>query len=170
MSPHPCTEHRGHSMAFDMWRDYLGLNASIQAILQSRPVPGGASCQEDAPDPCQERAKTAAHERQRERRCQLPPEPPAPKICDPDTLRRDSDFTQCSFCKHNGEAPSFYTAHSLKDYSGKVVCPILSVYRCPQCGASGDRAHTRRFCPLTKESYTSVYHTAARNSDGKKSK
>ncbi|KAL8164521.1 UNVERIFIED_CONTAM: hypothetical protein K2H54_052918 [Gekko kuhli] len=76
----------------------------------------------------------------------------------------------CSFCKHNGESRSIYASHSLKDREGRVQCPILRQYTCPQCGASGDRAHTRRFCPLTGQGYTSVYHSSQRNSAGRMKK
>nr|KAF6481189.1 nanos C2HC-type zinc finger 3 [Molossus molossus] len=37
-----------------------------------------------------------------------------------------------------------------------------------ECGATRDRAHTRRFCPLTGQGYTSVYSYTTRNSAGKK--
>lgn len=33
--------------------------------------------------------------------------------------------TECAFCKNNGEKPSFYRKHILKDVDGRVKCPIL---------------------------------------------
>uniref|UniRef100_A0A8D2NN26 Nanos-type domain-containing protein n=1 Tax=Zosterops lateralis melanops TaxID=1220523 RepID=A0A8D2NN26_ZOSLA len=63
----------------------------------------------------------------------------------------------CSFCQHNGEAPDMYRSHSLRDAQGQLQCPVLRSYVCPQCGATQDQAHTRRFCPLTHHGYTSVY-------------
>ncbi|NXK15451.1 NANO3 protein, partial [Herpetotheres cachinnans] len=74
----------------------------------------------------------------------------------------------CAFCKHNGEAKHIYSAHSLRDARGRVLCPILRSYVCPQCGATQDRAHTKRFCPLTHGAYGSVYSHSGRNSTGKR--
>ncbi|XP_073076108.1 nanos homolog 3 isoform X2 [Manis javanica] len=74
----------------------------------------------------------------------------------------------CTFCKHNGESRAIYQSHMLKDEAGLVLCPILRDYVCPQCGATREHAHTRRFCPLTDQSYTSVYSYTNRNSAGKR--
>ena len=59
----------------------------------------------------------------------------------------------CVFCKNNGEAEMVYNSHQLKDDSGRVVCPILYYYKCPKCGAFGEKAHTLRYCPKAAESY-----------------
>ena len=53
----------------------------------------------------------------------------------------------CVFCKNNGELPSVYNSHVLKDADGKVTCPILRKYICPLCGTHGDTAHTISYCP-----------------------
>ncbi|NXV90156.1 NANO3 protein, partial [Calonectris borealis] len=84
------------------------------------------------------------------------------------TASASSGKSVCAFCKHNGEAKHVYSGHSLRDAAGRVQCPVLRSYVCPQCGATQDRAHTKRFCPLTRRGYTSVYCRSARNSAGKR--
>eukprot|EP00800_Vazella_pourtalesii_P003865 TRINITY_DN1406_c0_g4_i1.p1 TRINITY_DN1406_c0_g4~~TRINITY_DN1406_c0_g4_i1.p1 ORF type:complete len:116 (-),score=15.00 TRINITY_DN1406_c0_g4_i1:225-539(-) len=56
----------------------------------------------------------------------------------------------CVFCRNNGEPESVYKTHILKDAQGKVSCPVLRAYTCPTCGASGDIAHTLKYCPATQ--------------------
>ncbi|XP_056425087.1 nanos homolog 3 [Hyla sarda] len=148
-------------MAFNMWKDYLDLNAILKEAVTPSQVAAHASSQEEAPDPGT--VPPAQQGSMRRARKQRSPGGEVPQNCQP-------DFIPCTFCKHNGEAPSLYNAHSLKNNTGRVVCPILRSYTCPQCGATGDKAHTRRFCPLTKDTYTSVYHTTTKNHDGKKTK
>ena len=54
----------------------------------------------------------------------------------------------CTFCRTNGEAEVIFTSHSLKDADGKITCPILMQYSCPVCGASGEKTHTKKYCPM----------------------
>lgn len=49
----------------------------------------------------------------------------------------------CKFCKNNNWACD----HPFSDALGKVVCPVLSSYKCPICGATGGDAHTLKYCP-----------------------
>ncbi|KAF5275207.1 hypothetical protein FQR65_LT04240 [Abscondita terminalis] len=53
----------------------------------------------------------------------------------------------CKFCKKNQEPFSVYTNHVLRDSSGTIVCPFLQNYVCRLCGATGQNAHTPKYCP-----------------------
>ncbi|XP_044124864.1 nanos homolog 1-like [Bufo gargarizans] len=57
----------------------------------------------------------------------------------------------CHFCKHNGESRHVYCGHNLKDEQGKIICPILRMYTCSLCGATGESSHTRKYCPINKK-------------------
>ena len=56
----------------------------------------------------------------------------------------------CGFCKKNGEPVSIYTSHRLHGEQGRVSCPYLRELVCELCGATGDFAHTRTYCPSLK--------------------
>ncbi|NXC92287.1 NANO3 protein, partial [Cercotrichas coryphoeus] len=140
---------------FDMWQDYLGLAATVATLLRepaglgdpsgllspspgSGPAPGAGSAPGSGPAPGAGSA---------------PGSGPAPGA----GSAPRAGLAPCSFCQRNGEAPSMYESHSLRDAHGCLQCPVLRRYVCPQCGATQDRAHTRRFCPRTHRGYTSVY-------------
>ncbi|XP_036701361.1 nanos homolog 3 isoform X1 [Balaenoptera musculus] len=127
---------------FNPWTDYLGL-ARLVGALRGEEEPETRLDPQTEPVPGLE-GQTPS-----------PESSPAPERL-------------CTFCKHNGESRAIYQSHVLKDEAGRVLCPILRDYVCPQCGATREHAHTRRFCPLTGQGYTSVYSYTTRNSAGRK--
>lgn len=58
---------------------------------------------------------------------------------------------ECKFCKNNGEPPESYRSHVLRDNFGRLICNVLRSHKCEECGADGDNAHTKNYCPLVKE-------------------
>ncbi|XP_062827563.1 nanos homolog 3 [Anolis carolinensis] len=128
------------TLAFDRWRDYFQLAEVVEELRRKPP-----SEQKQEQGEMQPSSSSSSSS----------PSSSSSAVC-------------CSFCKQNGESQRIYSSHRLKDEAGDVQCPILRQYTCPQCGATGEKAHTRRFCPQTQKGYVSVYTSCIRNSAGKK--
>ncbi|OBS64865.1 hypothetical protein A6R68_06614 [Neotoma lepida] len=145
-SAHSYQPHRGvmDLPPFDMWRDYFNLSQVILTIIQGR--------SKRLEDEVAEVPTLRTQEKSQQE----------PGVS-------GSLATLCNFCKHNGESRNVYASHQLKTPEGVVVCPILRHYVCPLCGATGDQAHTLKYCPLNS-SQQSLYRRGGRNSAGRKVK
>ncbi|XP_029385406.1 nanos homolog 2-like [Echeneis naucrates] len=124
------------SGCFNMWHDYLDLGRMLEKLCHRREVE-----HKDTRYPETEQASP-----RREDHRQSAESSSASSLSDSSS---SSDF--CRFCKQNGETPRVYRSHKLKTNDGRVACPILRTYTCPMCEATGDRAHTRRYCPQMRD-------------------
>ena len=61
------------------------------------------------------------------------------------------EVSYCQFCLSNGESEVQFMSHTMKNAGGLVTCPVLRRYKCTICQATGDNAHTQRYCPLNKD-------------------
>lgn len=136
--------------AFDMWHDYMNLDSLLKKLHDRRP--------EDHEGPKRSAAAEVAagvpssHTRiyRREVYNNSTDTSSVSSLSDASSSGTASDADFCRFCKQNGESPRVYRSHTLKSADLRVVCPILWNYTCPICGATGDDAHTRRYCPVVQ--------------------
>ncbi|XP_020501329.2 nanos homolog 1-like [Labrus bergylta] len=123
---------------FDMWHDYMNLGRLLERLCanQEEGPRGTEGPQTNRVAPC------------RLEECTSPTGTGSvSSLSDTSCGGGTSSTDYCRFCKQNGETVRVYRSHRLKAEDGKVSCPILRSYTCPVCEATGDHAHTRRYCP-----------------------
>ncbi|CAK1594874.1 unnamed protein product [Parnassius mnemosyne] len=79
----------------------------------------------------------------------------SPSLSVPNSLKDEIRSSKiCAFCRKNGERPDIYMGHSVREKIGGayiVTCPILKEYVCSVCGATGENAHTKTYCPVLRD-------------------
>lgn len=139
---------------FDMWHDYMNLGKLLQRLCSRNEMD-----HRDAEEPKREPTDPWGHIQASSRRGGSETSPVS-SLSDTSSNGSSSDY--CRFCKQNGESPRVYRSHKLKTDDGKVICPILRNYTCPMCEATGDNAHTRRYCPQARRQEEARMLPAAR--------
>uniref|UniRef100_G3Q5G3 Nanos homolog 3 n=1 Tax=Gasterosteus aculeatus TaxID=69293 RepID=G3Q5G3_GASAC len=148
LSHHLPSFMESESNSFQPWRDYIGLSDTISGLWYaanpSRADKPEAAALTPAPSPLGSRGPKDRKKTTRFKNTDPP-------------LSASPERMFCSFCKHNGESELVCGSHWLKNQVGDVLCPYLRQYVCPLCGATGAKAHTKRFCPKVDSAYSSVY-------------
>ncbi|CAM5172799.1 unnamed protein product [Eretmochelys imbricata] len=155
---------------FNMWRDYLNLSKVLGEIIEEHRRGSRSLLTCETADLClpgsplqmppgdASSLKSSGWNRSNGSSC---PQSGQNRAATPQTPGR----LLCNFCRHNGESKRVYSSHLLKQADGIVLCPILRNYVCPVCGATGDGAHTLKYCPHNQEKQ-SLYCKGGRNSAG----
>ncbi|XP_008295706.1 nanos homolog 1-like [Stegastes partitus] len=125
---------------FDMWHDYMNLSRLLEGLRGREADPSGET---EAPKK-KEAAASWIQNSPRAKRGRNSTETSSISSLSDTSLTSAAD---CRFCKQNGESARVYRSHRLRSDDGRVTCPILRKYTCPICKATGDQAHTRRYCP-----------------------
>ncbi|XP_041824532.1 nanos homolog 2-like [Melanotaenia boesemani] len=128
--------------SFDMWHDYMDLSKVLEKLCYPR--------EEDSGDPKKELSAMQWSYIKDSSLRKFKLSKSSAESSSASSLSDTSSGTHtdyCRFCKQNGESSRVYWSHTLKSDNGKVTCPILRNYICPICEATGDHAHTRRYCP-----------------------
>ncbi|XP_019942964.1 nanos homolog 2 [Paralichthys olivaceus] len=134
---------------FDMWHDYMNLGRLLERLCVRREA---ERTDREGPqlEPVAHWSLFRTLSDPREEDNKLSAETSSASSLSDTSCGASVSSDHCRFCKQNGESPRVYRSHRLKSNDGKVTCPILRKYTCPTCEATGDQAHTRRYCPQTQ--------------------
>uniref|UniRef100_A0A8C4RI17 Nanos-type domain-containing protein n=1 Tax=Erpetoichthys calabaricus TaxID=27687 RepID=A0A8C4RI17_ERPCA len=128
-----------YNMDFNMWHDYFKLSNLLQPQQPQNPDSSASSTGTLNPSTLDHRSSSTNNDAIT-----------ATEAVGGTTSTSQLEQTECHFCKQNGETMEIYMSHRLKGDNGVVLCPVLWRYVCPVCKATGDRAHTRNYCPYQK--------------------
>jgi len=152
---------------YNCFNDYFGFNELVRPlplrypdalVLGSQPSQGNQTPTLDSPScggwntvesPAKDSAVSEGGESVEDNQLYTPATSP-PSSTPPTLPKKGSGKRKvqvCVFCRNNGEDESVYSTHALKSPDGKVTCPILFAYECPICRATGENAHTLKYCP-----------------------
>lgn len=144
--------------SFDMWHDYMNLGTLLRRLCDRQPEEGGVIKKSASAAAAAEDTEMGPPSHSQIYRGEVhrnsPDTSSASSLSDASSSGTSPDAAFCRFCKQNGESPRVYRSHTLKSGNGSVVCPVLWNYTCPICGATGDYAHTRRYCPVVQRQNT----------------
>ncbi|XP_071769880.1 nanos homolog 1 [Centroberyx gerrardi] len=136
---------------FDMWHDYMNLGTLLAQLCGLREMETRATGapQKGPKAPWDQNQACTPQKEKARKNFKGSNLSSTSSLSDTACSVTSSDYflDYCRFCKQNGESAGVYRSHKLKSEDGKVICPVLWSYTCPICKATGDSAHTRRYCP-----------------------